>query len=158
MLELFEECFEKYGHVHKYPNKDVWKIYAYLDDSFDFLLEKPKRIQNDIKDGGKIFMSFLAGYADGEGTLTITPNNKKNVIRWFIIGSEDIGILRDIKGKLTEDGYHLTLHITARKGEKRGYGTLSKDLWRLGIYRKDEVLKLLRELPLRHKDKLDGKS
>jgi len=102
-------------------------------------------------------MCFLAGYADGDGSLGIYPyenkhSKRKCVIRKVSIGSEDVGILKDVKEKLTEYGYHPLFYLARKKCKHIiGFGPYNRDLWFLHIDRKNEVLDLLNypELKLR---------
>ena len=132
MTELFEAAFRRYGHIGKYPrlsNHGIihWLLYSYLHgESFNFFVEKPKSVPMEIKDNRILFMGFLAGYTDGEGSLGIYPIHKY-IHHTINIQSEDTGILKDTKEKLTEYGYHPVLYLAHKKGRKSGYGTLNKD-------------------------------
>ena len=48
--------------------------------------------------------------------------------------------------------------MIAKKGEKSGFGRFNKDYWRIDVARKEEVLNLLRELPVQHEDKIRMKN
>ena len=162
MVELFEKVFRKCGHTVKYPylngGRTQWMLKAILHKSYEFAVEKPTRIPQWIKCDRTLFMRFLAGYTDGDGSLGLYRVDRHYIIRKVAIETQDVDILRDIKEKLTEYGYHPALYLTSKKGTLNNYGPYNKDLWHIHIDRKDEDLKLLQELPLRHQDKIRIKS
>ena len=136
MIELFKKVFGKYGHVVKFPNCHrkrpifQWGLCVYLHkESFECFLKKPKTIPDEIKDDKKLFMQFLAAYDDGEGTLGIYPRKDGKYFHCDIrIASEDVGILKDAKEKLTEHGYHPSLFLKNERGFLTSFGPLSNDL------------------------------
>ena len=106
----------------------------------------------------RLFIGFLAGYTDGDGSLGIYSGNKRYICNSIQIGTEDVGILKDVEEKLTEYGYHPKLYLKKREGKRSSYGEYKDDFWQLLITRKDEDLKLLQELPIQHNDKVRMKS
>lgn len=77
MLELFKTLFSKYSHLCLCPDfrKKLstfqWHIQADLDASFSFLMKKPRAIEVGIIKNTNLFLAFLAGYADAEGSFII---------------------------------------------------------------------------------------
>ena len=157
MIKLFEAIF-KNGHMKMYPrlneNRFQWTLWALLHRSYDFAVEKPTRIPEWVKNAGRLFMSFLAGYTDGEGCLSISRANCRYILRTIVITTQDVDILKDIKEKLAEYGYNPILYLVCKKGTLNHFGPCNKDMWQLCIQRKDEVLKCLQELPIQHNDKI----
>ena len=156
MLELFRGTFQKYSHVHQFPMFHPkkkphfdWQIYALLDKSFEFMLDKA--IPNEITADETMFYAFLVGYTDAEGCILITPN-KDGVRLYLNIASEDSKTMSIIAAKLKEAGYHLTLRIAAKRGESYGR-KYNNDYWELRIATKVDVVKLLERLEFRHREK-----
>jgi hypothetical protein len=136
----------------KKPHFD-WQIYALLDRSFTFIIDKT--IPDDVTADENKFYAFLAGYTDAEGCILVTPN--KDGLRFYLqVASEDSKALSAIANKLKEAGYCLTLRIAAKKGES--YGRIyKKDYWELRIATKADVIKLLKRLQPRHREKIKWK-
>lgn len=160
MLELFSSVFQKYSHVHQFPIFNPkkkphfdWQIYALLDRSFTFTLDKA--IPDDVTADENKFYTFLAGYTDAEGCILVTPN-KDGLRFYFQVASEDSKTLSAIANKLKEAGYRFTLRIAAKKGESYGR-RYKKDYWELRIATKADVIKLLKRLELRHREKIKWK-
>lgn len=82
-IKMMEDTFEKYSHVctHFRFNKDhnEWIVYCDLDDSFEFLINKPNRIPEKILNHDELFYHFLAGYMDSEGSWVITKSNENDI-------------------------------------------------------------------------------
>lgn len=163
MIKLVHEVFGKYGHVGSYPvfipkiRVYEWHVYTYLDKSFEFLLEKVQTIPREALEKEVCFLAFLAGYTDAEGSLII--NRDRGTARFtYFIGSEDSGILSHVAERLVDMGYHPLLRLDKEKGKKivssLGASELRKHLWTLKLCRKDEVLRLIQSLPIRHDERL----
>jgi len=75
----------------------------------------------------RLFIGFLAGYTDGDGSLGIYSGNKRYICNSIQIGSEDITILKDVKEKLTEFKYHPTLRISCKRGTPNKFGPYKRD-------------------------------
>ncbi|KXB01925.1 hypothetical protein AKJ44_01905, partial [candidate division MSBL1 archaeon SCGC-AAA261F17] len=155
MLKLFRDVFQKYSHVNQFPLFNStkkphfdWQIYALLDESFELMLSET--IPSEITADENEFYSFLSGYTDAEGCITISPNGEWIRFR-FILGSEDSKILSLIATKLKEMEYNLKLRITAKKEESFGRGhCYTRDYWELRIATKSDVKDLLEQLKLCH--------
>ncbi len=152
---LLNEIFGRYGRVGRSAALSrghyEWATYCYLDSSFEFLLEKCKVIPEDILTDEQLFLAFLAGYVDAEGSLRVYEVEGTVAVS-LRINSEDERILRDITRKLKSMGYHVDFALMARRGlhRKKRY---HRNLWSLGMFRREEVGNLLRKLPLRHSEK-----
>ncbi len=158
MVELFKSLFEGYASVGMCPeyNKRAqtfrWRVFVDLDTSFYFLVEKPEFIATEILFSKDLFLAFLAGYTDAEGSIIMSPN-REQIVCYFRICSEDFNLLRDFYKKLREIGYHLRLVLDKEKGTDDGFSKLRTDYWRLELSRKDDIIQLLQQLPIRHSEK-----
>lgn len=147
-IKLMKNLFKQFGHIRIDKKKketkngeiDNFQFTAYLNSSFDFLLDKKDRIENWILKKDKYFLSFLGGYVDAEGSFGIDRKFGE-----FVLGSYDKNIITQIHWRLkflnvkTENP-----RIMVKGGyvDKRGIKTL-KDLWCLKIRRKDELYKFI---------------
>ncbi len=149
MLELFHKIFDKYGKVKVRPlfcNSlgYEWNAYCRLDKSFNFLLwAKENGIPRWIKNNNKYFLSFFSGYFDAEGHISITKNKDGNKCRLRCqLNSKDYQILKDAQRKLAL----FSIFSRLRKGKY--------NMWRFDICRKKDVIKFLKLLKLRHREKI----
>jgi transcriptional regulator with XRE-family HTH domain len=156
-IEMFNEIFGKYTHVHAYLTNNESgseiRVYCDLDKSFDFILKKPETIPRWILKDNKLFFAFLAGYMDAEGSWNILKNGKNSVRFTFRIATEDRNILEQIKRKLKRLGFNAFLYLDTPKGSIKGKYKCeyTKDLYALWITSKTGILKLIKELlPLSH--------
>ncbi|MDI6884138.1 MAG: hypothetical protein QMD00_03240 [Hadesarchaea archaeon] len=157
MIELFKDLFQKYAHVGSCPESKhtgifLWRGFVDLDASFSFLVEKPKFLNGEILFSNDLFLAFLAGYADAEGSIIVSPNRDR-IIFCFRICSEDFGLLRGTCKKLQEMGYHPRLALDKEKGTSGGFSELNADYWRLELCRKNEVIQLVQQLLIKHSEK-----
>src|SRR5207247_2481446 len=68
------DLFGRYGPVHLYPReagvcKFEWYLDADLDESFNFLLHRLPNELLPIINEKELFMAFLAGFFDAEGSV-----------------------------------------------------------------------------------------
>jgi len=147
MVHLFCELFSKYGHCSKTPRKRKiapkfdWNLKAYLDSSFEFILEKPVKLPQ-----GEFFYAFLAGYIDADGCWFIRKRSKNGInIRLSII-TKDRHILRGIYERLKKDGYHPIFRLHKEPCKR----------WIVYLERQDEVISIARKLLpyTRHEEKI----
>jgi len=168
-LKVFHQSFNRYGRVLVFPSKNktfesyMWQIYTNLDDSFSFLLpENRERYIRELKNTNeKVFLSFLAGYADAEGSLLI-KKIRDNLQYCFRLGSENVMLLETIKSKLLKLGFRPILYRGFKRGHYRYVKAIkiayAKNYYMLEVFRKDDVKSLLLSLPLKHTEKLDKKN
>lgn len=156
MIELIKQVFGKYARVVVAPkflkkwNQFEWEVYSLLHSSFEFLLTK--RVQ-----ANESFLSFLAGFFDAEGSISIRRQSGSTRTRVVLeISSNNLRLLRFFYVKLRRLGYHPNLPSkpARSKGDMIGYGPYTKNLWRLSVTRTDEAVKLLSSLPIKHKEKV----
>ncbi|MBI4772478.1 MAG: LAGLIDADG family homing endonuclease [Chloroflexi bacterium] len=100
-VELLHSLFDRYGRVYSHaPTRSgQMHVEAYLNRSFEFLLTKPDRIPDWIRERDECFWAFLAGYTDAEGSIAVYRNRAR-----FVIASYDAGILRDLQAGLVARG------------------------------------------------------
>jgi hypothetical protein len=135
-LELFRQLFERYGPVWVWRRPGKWHFQAHLDLSFDFLLEKPN--PKTWKDS-KLFIPFLAGFVDAEGSFFISKGRPV-----FAIGNYDGRLLKRLRAGLR------VLDVSCPQPcEDRRAGTLSsfgypfrQNYWNLRVYNKTSLIKL----------------
>lgn len=140
-IKLFNALFAPYGHIwQREPDKRgrVWMI-AFLNLSFDFLLDLQDMIPDWILADSEAFCAFLAGYTDAEGSIWIS-----NGYAAFALCSYDKNILYQIHGALLELGVESPPpRIHCPKGYTNKYGIrYSKDYWEIKIGAKRALLRL----------------
>lgn len=151
---LMNELFGNFGFIRKYPFENrkgeyAWRISAYLDRSFSFLVEKLNKVPSEILLNKELFLNFVAGLIDSEGTVALGIYN--NYLRfWINITSTDFELLNDVAKGFLNRGFKPLLF--QGKINKDHFG--KRIVWNLRIGRKGEVKKLLRLLPLRHEEKI----
>jgi len=146
-LDLFKNLFSKYGHIwqgkKRADNYEEVPLQCYLNNGFEFLLDKKDLIESWILKNKKHFAAFLAGYSDAEGSFCLCRGNGV-----FEIRSEDKNILWQIRDKLVKLEILLRLpQIVREKGTAINIlGTMrisNQDCWGIFIHRKDALLKLI---------------
>lgn len=156
MWRLFKQIFGEYGRVGKSASLSkghyAWCLYSYLNKSFEFLLEKQKAIPAEILRDRTMFLSFLAGYLDAEGSFSL-KNDGTGIAVSLRINSEDEVILRQITRYLRDLGYHVFFSLASSKGE-HGRKKYNNDLWQFGMFRSTEVTNLIRSMPMLHDEKI----
>jgi hypothetical protein len=160
MLDLFEKLFTKYGNVRRYTkfNKHkklrklnyYWKIYCDVNNSFKFLEKSPKQIPKWILKNKKTFSSFLAGYFDAEGCISIYHKKGYGSRLSWIIKSCDKGILTGIYKFLKKSKFDIYFRL-AKKADGIEY---KKDYYSLVISNRNQVLDILNLMPLKHEEKI----
>jgi len=151
LVDTFKNLFAKYSHVYVYNYKDKRKIKELhaqcpLHSSFEFLIEKLQKIPKWILENNNYFFSFLAGYADAEGSYDIYENNDNTINFHFRVASNDKIILQQTLSKLKSLNFSCGFYLHAKKGQKATYGTYKKNVYALRIFRKQDVLRLVRIL------------
>ncbi len=154
MLHLFQSVFSEYGRVRRYPKFSRisgyhWCAYCDLDSSFEFLLKKPKMIPRDVCEDHELFLSFLAGYFDAEGCISLDGRRGHRGM-CLIIKSCDYLVLKGINRRLHALGISTRLHLAAAAGT----AGLKQNCWYVRACSKNDVAALLRRLPLRHPEKV----
>lgn len=135
-VKLLKSLFSKYGPVWiSQPTRspEVYHFTTLLNNSFSFLIPKHSRIPDFILKSKKLFLSFLAGYTDAEGSIGIYSNRAK--IR---IGSYDIGILSQIHDFLLSWNIKNLLRLEIKAG-KYGNRIYNGDFYRVILNDRDAI-------------------
>lgn len=147
---LFEDLFKKYGYVNiSTAKRGTLEMVVLLNNSFNFLLPKDDLVDKWILQEEKYFLSFLAGYADAEGSYYVKkPYYKKALSGWgvFEIQSYDKNIVSTISKYLTNLYIENTLYLTRRI--KRQY---KKEMWRVTIVKKQSLWNFIKLIEPYHK-------
>lgn len=157
-FNMLKNVFGNYGPIHLYPTKCKenykWNMCIDLDyESFGFLLKTNDYLFKD----NEMFMNFLAGLIDSDGSIYIRKSDKyiQYLIRVF---SQNIGLLRELKDRLMALNLNPTLYLSAKKGKvlknREASFKYNRDYYILELSRKNDVIKLLNILPIRHPEKL----
>jgi hypothetical protein len=151
-LKLFRELFKDSGHIWegKVRKSGRQDLVCNLNLTFDFLLPKQDRVEKWIFENDGFMAAFVAGYVDAEGTFSFNKGDPQ-----FSVDSYDRGILwASYKWFERNDMKCPAPHIIRKKGSFNSGvdGIYSNDLWRLAIYRKRSLEKLILTLRpyLRH--------
>ncbi|MDE1874233.1 MAG: hypothetical protein KGI04_03905 [Candidatus Micrarchaeota archaeon] len=151
-IRLFKRLFKKYGRVWVgKPHNGKRQMEAFLNMSFSFLLS-PKREVPQIFKNFNIFLSFLGGFIDAEGSFFITQRKSR-----FFIGNYNNQLLSKISRKLKERGIKTRLYVDKnRYVSKEGY-VRQHDYCMLTIHKQDDVLRFINMIQpyLQHKDRID---
>jgi hypothetical protein len=158
MASLFAELFGSYGHVQRYPRQSKlvgyeWSLEVDLSQSFDFLL---LGFVDAVKDYGRSpakFLSFLAGFFDAEGSIYYHRKGKGGSFELAISNTNEAVLdwIRILIGKL---GYYSKLDTFNQKEDRLGY-SLEGKISRLVIWRRVDVLRVLRILRIKHGEKVE---
>lgn len=153
-IDLIQKMFSNYGKIWIKKAKDNRiNIQINLNMTFSFLLSKdfPKWVKKDKES----FFSFLAGYTDAEGTISLSRN-----MAYYSLSTCDNFLLEKIKDNLNRFRIKCNnLVINRRKGKT----TFNKykfnfDYWTLRIHKKEDLLKLFLALKPYIKHELKVKS
>jgi len=154
MASLFESTFSRYGRVRRYPKyNDVsgyhWCYYVDLHPTFGFLLKKPRTVPDWVLRYETLFFAFLAGYFDAEGCISFDLRDGNEAVR-CILNSCDLHILRSVSSRLKGMGFDLNLKLVSEAGTH----DLNSDFWGMGLGRREQVVRFLDRMGLRHPEKV----
>jgi len=155
MRNLFYSVFSKYGTPKEYKkyNKIIkryeWRIYVFLNNSFEFILTKDFNVDNEY------FYDFLAGFFDCEGCLHIY-NNHDFIGLTLLIYNSNKKLLEIIKKRLEKEGFNPKFSTFLKSGRRTKEGYYSdKDVWAIRLHTNKEVVSLMNKIPIKHKEKID---
>jgi len=122
-VHLLRDSFKKYGELRNYYSKsksreDEWFIYVDLNQSFEFLLNKPYEIPTWIFRDNDFFYNFLAAYVDCEGSLRVAKSHKNSVRFFFDISTGDKRIIEQIRDKLNSLNYYSIVYLDKKRGTR----------------------------------------
>jgi len=152
---LFKEVFGKYGHVGVAPyrsdkGKYGWELWTLLSlRSYWWLLERrtPTHIDSDVK-----LYSALNITIDAEGSVYAHSHEERTTEFKVTVPNEKVYVVEPLYNALKQRGYRVHLYTTP-KGRTTNYGRLNNDYYRITLYAKAHVKRLLEnvELVLPHK-------
>ena len=155
-IQLFKNLFKNYGHIYvgKLKEDGNREFLVSLNHTFNFLLPKRDNIPKWIRENKNYFLSFLAGYTDAEGCISIGKNN----IADFKLSSYDKNILKRIYQGLLKIGIDVNPpRIHVKKGYKKSDGCIYRnDEWKFRVTKKSSLFPLLEllEEKLKHQKRL----
>ena len=147
-IRLIRNLFKKYGGIYQaLAPRGTFEICCFLNKSFEFLLPKEDKIPRWILSNNHLFLPFFSGYVDAEGCIHVRTHSggRKTPFGGLEITSYDKHILQQSWKKLLKVGIISPKPLLVKpKGsiDKRGFKQ-NGDAWRLNIYRKDSVWRLL---------------
>ena len=155
--ELFQKLFGLYGYVHEYPRRArladyEWSLEADLDGSFEFLLLGLSEVPREFTTNPGLFHCFLAGFFDAEGSIYF---HRKKLGGSFeiTISNVNLQLLSDIFRNLGRLNYYTKWGVQDQD-PKRDVKPTSDKIGKIWVWRRDEVIHLLREMPLQHQEKI----
>ena len=160
MTKLFRSLFEGHGPIYEYPRENVltgfeWSLDCDLDASYSFLLEV-KELAVQVVSDEELFFDFLAGLFDAEGTIYYHRKKKGGAFE-LSLANTNLGLLREIGRKLDALGISFKLRrtrIDRQKALKRRIKNSVEVVWKLDIWRYENVRQLVQALPLRHPERV----
>ncbi len=148
---LFRQLFEAYGHVYTDEatitrrKRQSIGMMARLNRTFDFLLPKQDAVPEWIMADDETFFAFFAGYVDAEGYFHAYYVQKQPKPQGRLeIRSYDVGLLSQLQGGLCDRGIAcppVRLRVLAGYTNRAGVRS-NRDLWGLGIHRKESLRRL----------------
>lgn len=156
MAQLFEQLFAPHGKIHIYPRRAKWSAYEWslevdLDSSFMFLFGLNYEGIRRFADQRNLFLSFVAGFFDAEGSIYFHRKSKRLAPECSITNTNH-KLLKLIQECLSLNGIHSKLDRRRSRGRVNEIGA-SVDVLDLRIWRFDDVMLFLKQLPLRHPEK-----
>jgi LAGLIDADG-like domain len=160
MVQLFFDLFGKYGPIYKYPSRSPltefeWSLDCDLDPSFEFLVH-PEEELVQILDSEDAFMAFLAGFFDADGSIFFHRKQSHGGFE-FTLTNMDFSLLESIATRLGQVGLHPRMRKSPQKHE-RGVKNGAPWIWKMSLWRHEEVARMLRRLELRHHEKQSKKA
>jgi len=151
-IDLIRGLFEGYGKIWIQKTKDgKINIQANLDESFNFLLSK--EFPGWIEKNKEHFFSFLAGFTDAEGNISISNN-----MAYYGLGNYDQKLLFMIHKNLNKFGIICKEpRSDNRNGQMNSQGyRYNSNYWGFRVYNKKYLLNLLLELRpyIKHENKI----
>jgi intein-encoded DNA endonuclease-like protein len=157
MEKLLRELYEAHGPIHVYPKRTT-SAGAYeesydidLDQSFEFLLKHHEGIPEICLNDESLAMSYLSGFFDAEGSILL---HRKQYGYGFevTLTNTNLALLESIGRILELRGIHISISKSGKVGAGGGIDT-KLQVWRLVVWRRDDVVALLRVLSLRHPER-----
>ena len=162
--DLFQQLFERYGHVYQYPMFEEgkgykWKLGVRLNNSFRFLLKTSVEAAQEFAKDRSAFLSWLAGMIDSDGNIHTSASQGHPRVKLGIYNS-NVSLLETIISESRRIQYSFDgPYLLKEKGTVTPFGIIyTKDLWHIDIQQTHQALQLLLELPVRHLEKVQRKT
>jgi len=140
-IKLIKNIFRRYGRVWvgKPDKRSAMQIECCLNRSFKFLLKKREVADRWIIKNKRYFWSFLAGFTDAEGCISIDSRGKA----YYSLGNYNKKLLIQISNFLLENNMidKRKLYVSKIKGRvcfKKYFH--NNDYWQLRITRKKHLI------------------
>lgn len=162
MAQLFRSSFGPYGHVYQHPRykKDTktyeWNLFVIVDNSFVFLLNEKPKVWEWVSKKESTLIAYIGGMLDAEGSIGIYNNHAGTSLQGLFYNTNR-ELLTFIKTSLERLGFHpLGPYLDKSAGTSTSkYGIVRrKDYWKLVLAIFGEVQDLVREVPIRHREKV----
>jgi len=154
-VQLFRELFGHYGPIYLYPKQAKltryeWSMDADLHESFRFLLDRDRETFQQLMSDAPCFLSYLAGFFDAEGSIYYHRKGPGGAFE-LSITNMDFELLQALSRQLQRFDYASKISISKRTQPVEIQG--ADHIWRIFIWRHNDVSALLSQLPLRHSEK-----
>jgi hypothetical protein len=153
-VALFKNLFGNHGNLRSYP-KEARLVPAELnleidlDGSFEFLLMKKSKGYAPNLKNRTTTLNFTAGFFDAEGCIAF---NKSRFEFQLQISNTDEQLMRSLQSGLERIAYHPRLYSSIDRNPRVG-SKPECHMWRLSVHNEEEIVRLLKEMPLRHTEK-----
>lgn len=144
MIDLVTSLLAPYGPLRVYPrfSKLVgyeWSVEGELDLTFDFLLLHRLSPPGSNEEKG-VLLSYLAGLFDAEGSVWLWKG--RTFAPRMSFTNKDLSMLDWVRTLLHGLGFHCVQS-----------GPDAKGVYKLNLWRVEEIVKLLKDFPIRHPEK-----
>lgn len=150
-VNLIKSVYGIYGHFWVKKYGEVFSTMTFLDNSFNFLVKKEDNIEDWIMQKDRLFLAFLAGYTDAEGSIGISQKRARFRIRTY-----DKDILFQIHRHLSRLGVNSNFGLIRKRGFY-GMKRQNKDCFGVSVNSKESLLRLLKYLKpyIKHKKRYE---
>ena len=163
MATLFRSLLERHGPIYEYPKLDhltgyQWSLDCDLDQSFSFL-HVAKKAPLSLVTNDTMFLAFLAGFFDAEGSIYYHAKGHRGSFELSITNT-NFELLQEIASWLTRLGFAHVLRkvrVDREKANASGISNPSEIMWRIVVWRYHDVHRILSCMPLRHPEKIAKK-
>jgi len=160
MAQLFRTLFSDHGPIYEYPKRDPvtefeWCLDCDLDSSFEFLLQAQQELDQIFERNG-LFFAFLGGFFDAEGTIYYHKKRMGGAFEFFLSNTNET-LLRRIAVKLRNLGFSSNLRRVRQdkaRALERGVKNSGDFIWKLEVWRNENVSQLTRLVSSRHSEKV----
>jgi hypothetical protein len=156
MSQLFKAPFAQHGPIYEYPKPTLltgfeWCLDCDLDSSFEFMVDS-KQPTAEIFAENDLFMNFVAGFFDAEGSIWYHKKGKGGAFE-ISISNLNEGLLRGIATGLSKLGLSPVIASARQRKPPQITGEVAEIIWLLQLWRHTDVVRFLQLIPLRHLEK-----